>query len=39
VFYGRNKEAGTPSIANSNTQPAWKAIRQWLEAMKLIAAA
>jgi hypothetical protein len=29
----------TPSIANFNPQPAWKSIRQWLEAMQVIAAA
>jgi hypothetical protein len=39
VLYGRNDEAGTPSIANSKPQPAWRAIRQWLETMQLIAAA
>ena len=26
---------GTPSIANSKPQPAWRAIRQWIEAMQL----
>jgi hypothetical protein len=26
---------GSPSIANFKPQPAWRAIRQWLEAMQL----
>jgi hypothetical protein len=30
---------GTPSITNFKPQPAWRTIRQWLEAMQLIAAA
>ena len=32
---GRN----TPSIANFKPQAAWRSIRQWLDAMQLIAAA
>jgi hypothetical protein len=32
-------KVGTPSIANLKPQCAWKSIRQWLEAMQLIAAA
>ena len=39
VRWGSSWDFGTPSIANSKPQPTWKSIRQWLEAMQLIAAA